>query len=93
MLTITDQISEYQSECEEYIIMGKSIKEKEKQIKLLINEVKAIRRKIINIITFNKRIFNFDEFINCVDIIQQLKNSGLNEKIEKLKLRLKKLIF
>ena len=81
LLTISDQIAEYQSQCDD-IIMGKSTKEKEEQIKLLINEVKAIRNKIINLITFNKRISNFDEFINCVDIIEQLNNEKGENKID-----------
>ena len=78
LLTISDQITEYQSQCDD-IIAGKSTKEKEEQVKLLVNEVNAIRSKIINIITFNKRISNFDEFINCVDLIQQLNNDNQNE--------------
>ncbi len=86
LLTISDQIAEYQSQCDD-IIAGKSIKEKEEQIKLLINEVKAIRSKIINIITFNKRISNFDEFINCVDLIQQ-KNNDKNESDSNNKIKI-----
>ena len=93
LLTITDQISEYQSNCDD-IIIGKSMKEKEEQIKLLINEVKAIRNKIINIITFNKRISNFDEFINCVDIIQQLNNNDINESVNnKIKIAFEKINY
>ena len=93
LLTITDQISEYQSNCDD-IIIGKSMKEKEEQIKLLINEVKAIRNKIINIITFNKRISNFDEFINCVDIIQQSNNNDINESVNnKIKIAFEKINY
>lgn len=88
LLTMSDQLSEYQSECDD-IIFGKSLKEKEEQIKILINEVKAIRNKILNIITFNKRISNFDEFINCVDIIQQLNDDNKNNIEEDVKNKIK----
>ena len=92
LLTLSDQIAEYQSQCDD-IIAGKSLKEKEEQIKLLISEVKAIRGKILNIITFNKRISNFDEFINCVDLIQQIKNDNSSDNNNKIKIAFEKINY
>ena len=91
-MTLSDQIAEYQSQCDD-IIAGKSLKEKEEQIKLLISEVKAIRGKILNIITFNKRISNFDEFINCVDLIQQIKNDNSSDNNNKIKIAFEKINY
>ena len=71
-MDLTLQIKEYQSKSDD-IILGKTNKNMEKQIEILLNEVKGIRKRLLNIVTFNDRINNFDDFINNIEIIQ---NSG-----------------
>ena len=66
IIQLTDQIKEYESENTE-IINGLSDIEKDKQIKILCNEVKVIRKRIFNILTFNDTINNFKEFENIIN--------------------------
>ena len=81
IIILTDQVNEYQSKCDE-IIMGNNSKNKDEQIKLLFNEVKSIRNKIQNILTFEGRIDNYDEFIKLFSqLINYLENNE-NEEIK-----------
>ena len=66
-----NQIKVYQSKCDD-IIMGKSEESKDNQIKRLLNEVKAIRKRILSIITLNGRISNYDEFVEALKCIKVL---------------------
>ena len=47
------------------------MEEKDEQIKMLINEVKGIRTRLQNLISFEGRINDFDEFL---DIMRKIKN-------------------
>ena len=78
--SLSDQIKEYQSKCDE-IIFGKSNYEKEEQISMLINEVKAIRKRLMNFIKFNGRIQNFDEFIEIFGEIKEIVSKNGNKSI------------
>ena len=55
LVNLSHQIKEYQSKCDN-IIIGKTEESKDKQIQLLLNEVKGIRKRILSIITLNKLI-------------------------------------
>ena len=85
LLTLSDQIKEYQSKCDD-VILGKTSYEKEEQISLLANEVRAIRNRIMNLINFNGRIENFEEFMNIFeDIKRNLENNEKNKvMVEKI---------
>ena len=89
LMDLTLQIKEYQSESDD-IILGKSNKKLEKQIEILLNEVKGLRKRLLNLVTFNDTINNFEEFINNIEIIQklenQIKNKEAKKACEKLKL-------
>jgi chromosome segregation ATPase len=89
LMDLTLQIKEYQSESDD-IILGKSNKKLEKQIGILLNEVKGLRKRLLNLVTFNDTINNFEEFINNIEIIQklenQIKNKEAKKACEKLKL-------
>ena len=82
LMDLTLQIKEYQSQSDD-IILGKSNKKKEKQIEILLKEVKGIRKRLLNIVTFNERIHNLDEFINNLEIIQTLENQIKNKEAKK----------
>ena len=82
LINLTNQLKEYQSKCDD-IIIGKSQESKDKQIQRLLNEVKGIRKRILNIVTFNDRITNFDEFIEALKTIKQLESSNKDKNIEK----------
>ena len=82
LMDLTLQIKEYQSESDD-IILGKSNKKLEKQIDILLKEVKGIRKRMLNIVTFNDRINNFEEFINNIEIIQKLENQIKNKEAKK----------
>ena len=47
------------------------MEEKDEQIKMLINEVKGLRSRLQNLISFEGRINDFDEFL---DIMKKIKN-------------------
>ncbi len=69
LIDFSEQIKEYQSQCDD-IIIGNSIEEKDEQIKMLLNEVKAIRSRLQNMITFEGRITDFDEFLVIINNIK-----------------------
>ena len=50
---------------------------------MLLNEVKGIRKRILNIITLNDRITNFDEFMEAIKTIQQLESKNKDKNIDK----------
>ena len=87
IMNLSQQIKEYQSKVDN-IIIGKSPEEKEEQIKILINEVKGVRKRILNIITFEGRIKEMDELIDILNIIKEeikeSKNNKIKEGYEKL---------
>jgi chromosome segregation ATPase len=89
LMDLTLQIKEYQSKSDD-IILGKTKKDKDKQIEILLNEVKGIRKRLLNIVTSNDRINNFDDFINNIKIIQncenKIKDKEAKKALEKLKL-------
>ena len=89
LMDLTLQIKEFQSKSDD-IILGKTEKNKEKQIEILLNEVKGIRKRLLNIVTSNDRINNFDDFINNIKIIQncenKIKDKEAKKALEKLKL-------
>ena len=82
LMDLTLQIKEYQSECDD-IILGKSNKSKEKQIEILLKEVNGIRKRLLNIVTLNDRINNFEDFINDIEIIQKLENKIKDKEAKK----------
>ena len=82
LMDLTLQIKEYQSQSDD-IILGKSNEKKDKQIEILLKEVKGIRKRLLNIVTFNERIHNLDEFINNIEIIQKLENQIKNKEAKK----------
>ena len=59
---LNNQIQNYQAECD-LVINNQSQEDIGKQLKILINEINALRGKINDIVTFDQRISNFDEFI------------------------------
>ena len=60
--------------------MGNNSDNKDEQIKLLLNEVKGIRNKIQDILTFEGRIDNYEEFIKLFS--QLIDYLDKNEKEE-----------
>ena len=82
LINLSYQIKEYQSKCDD-IIIGKSEESKDKQIQLLLNEVKGIRKRILNIVTLNDRITNFDEFMEAIKTIKKLESTNKDKDIEK----------
>jgi hypothetical protein len=81
-MNLTLQIKEYQSKCDE-IIIGRTIKNKDKQIEILLNEVKAIRKRLLNFVTLNERITNFDDFMSNINIIKELESKAKDRNIKK----------
>ena len=69
IIIFSDQIKEYQSHCDD-IIIGNSIEEKDEQIKILLNEVKGIRSRLQNLVSFEGRINDFDEFLEIINKIR-----------------------
>ena len=82
IIDLSLQVKEYQSKCDE-IILGRSNEIKEKQIEILLNEVKGIRKRILSIVTFNERITNFEDFMSDIKIIQELEKKNKDKKIKK----------
>ena len=82
LMDLTLQIKEYQSESDD-IILGKTNKKKEKQLEILLKEVKGVRKRLLNMVTFNDRINNFDDFINNIEIIQNLENKIKDKEAKK----------
>ena len=83
LINLSHQIREYQTKVDD-IILGNTEESKDKQIQILLNEVKSIRKRILNIITLNDRITNFDEFMEAIKIIKQLKSKNKDKKIDKV---------
>ena len=69
IISLETQLNEYKKKCDD-ILSGKSKETKDKQIEILINEVNSIRKKILNEISYNNRISNFDEFIEVLEKIK-----------------------
>ena len=88
---LEEQIKEYEKKCDD-IIMGKSMEEKDKQIQILINEINSIRKNILNSITYNNRITNFDEFIKNIEKINELNNEIIEPGIQDAFTKLNELI-
>ena len=89
IIDYSEQIKEYQSQCDD-IILGNTQEEKDEQIKKLLNEVKAIRSRLLNIISFQGRINDFEEFLEVInkikDYIYKSKDSKILQSYEKLNL-------
>ena len=88
IIILSDQIKEYKNKCDD-IIIGNSQEAKEEQIKLLLNEVNSIRTKIQNILTFEGRINNYEEFMELISKMVKYLEENENEEMkiicEKLK--------
>ena len=82
LMNLTLQIKEYQSKCDE-IIIGRTIQNKDKQIEILLNEVKAIRKRLLNFVTLNERITNFDDFMSSINTIKELESKAKDRNIKK----------
>ena len=82
LMDLTLQIKEYQSKSDD-IILGRTNISKDKQIEILLNEVKGIRKRLLNIVTLNERITDFEEFMNNIKIIQGLENKTKDKNIKK----------
>ena len=50
--------------------MGNTNEEKDEQIKMLINEIKGIRSRLQNLVTFEGRINDFEEFLAIINKIK-----------------------
>ena len=74
--SLQNQIDTYEEETE-LIIENETPLEMLNQIEHLVNEVKVLKGKINDIITFNKRITKFDELIK---VLEKIKNKSLNEE-------------
>ena len=88
---LEEQIKEYQKKCDD-IIIGKSNEDKDKQIEILINEINSMRKKILNDVSYNNRITNFDDFIKDVEKINELNSEIIDPDIQDAFVRLNDLI-
>ena len=91
LMNLTLQIKEYQSKSDD-IILGRTNKSKDKQIEILLNEVKGIRKRLLNMITLNERITDFEEFMNNIKIIQEMESKTKDKNIKKAFEQLNELI-
>ena len=82
LMNLTLQIKEYQSKTDD-IILGRTNKSKDKQLEILLNEVKGIRKRLLNIVTLNERITDFEDFMNNIDIIKGMENKIKDKNIKK----------
>ena len=82
LMDLTLQIKEYQSKSDD-IILGRTNKSKDKQIEILLNEVKGIRKRLLNIVTLNERITDYEDFMNNIKIIQGLENKSKDKNVKK----------
>jgi hypothetical protein len=82
LMNLTLQIKEYQSQSDD-IIIGNTNKSKDKQIEILLKEVKGIRKRLLNMITLNDRITEFEDFMNNIKIIQELENKAKDKNVKK----------
>ena len=58
------------------------MEEKDEQIKMLLNEIKGIRSRLQNLITFEGRINDFDEFLKVINKIKDFIYKSENEEIK-----------
>jgi hypothetical protein len=91
IISLEDQLKEYQNKTND-IMAGKSDETKDKQIQILINEINSIRAKILNDISYNNRIQNFEEFIRAVEKINELNNEIIEPEIQDAFSKLNQLI-
>jgi len=91
IMSLEDQLKEYQNKTND-IIAGKSDETKDKQIQMLINEINSIRTKILNDISYNNRIQNFEDFISAVEKINELNNEIIEPEIQDAFSKLNQLI-
>jgi hypothetical protein len=82
LMDLTLQIKEYQSKADD-VILGKSNKSKDKQIEILLKEIKGIRKRLLNMVTLNDRITDFEDFMNNIKIIQELENKVKDKNVKK----------
>ena len=82
LMNLTIQIKEYQSISDD-IILGRTNKSKDKQIEILLNEIKGIRKRLLNIVSLNERITDFDDFMSCIKIIQEMESKAKDKNIKK----------
>ena len=82
LMNLTLQIKEYQSKSDD-IILGRSNKSKDRQIEILLNEVKGIRKRLLNMVTLNERITDFEEFMSNIKIIQEVENKVKDKNLKK----------
>ena len=80
LISLTNQLNEYQSKTDN--IINTNNNDDNEKIIPLIKEVKSIRQRIIDIVTFNNRIDNFDEFIKILEDIKN--NINYEENMNKL---------
>ena len=59
---------------------------------MLINEINSIRTKILNDISYNNRIQNFEDFISAVEKINELNNEIIEPEIQDAFSKLNQLI-
>ena len=90
-MDLTLQIKEFQSKSDD-IILGKTEKNKEKQIEILLNEVKGIRKRLLNMVTLNEGINNFEDLINNIKVLQKIENKIKDKEVKKALEQLNKLI-
>ena len=81
IIILTEQIKEYESKCDD-IIIGNTEEEKDIQIKLLLIEVKSIRNKLLNILNFQGRIQNYEDFMRILNKLILYLNKNENEEIK-----------
>ena len=92
IVELTEQIKQYESQSTE-ILNGLSDEEKDKKIILLSNEVKAIRKRIFHILTFNETINNFQEFENIINtLLEKYNSSNSKDEIKNILFKLEFLI-
>ena len=91
LMDLTLQIKEFQSKSDD-IILGKTEKNKEKQIEILLNEVKGIRKRLLNMVTLNEGINNFEDLINNIKVLQKIENKIKDKEVKKALEQLNKLI-
>ena len=92
IVELTEQIKDYEAQSTE-IINGLSDVEKDKKILILSNEVKAIRKRIFHILTFNENINNFQEFENVINtLLEKYNSSNSKDEIKNILTKLEFLI-
>jgi DNA repair exonuclease SbcCD ATPase subunit len=80
LISLTNQLKEYQSKTDN--IINANGNNDNENILTLIKEVKSIRQRILDIVTYNNKIDNFDEFIKILENIKN--NINYEENMNKL---------